>query len=437
MKANISSLSSGYNTPLNRCKNAALLAVLILVLAAISRFDRHHLPDDLPFLSWFWDTNVNTSVLVDQDTELSYSTLSDDAIDSDGNAMSRGSEPKCDIFRGTWVPDSEGRPYYGNKGGCEISEGEDCMKFGRPDSEYMKWRWRPDGCELPRFDAAAFLELVRGKSMAFIGDSLARNHMQSLGCMLSAVARPVNQSDPEDQRLRRWFYADYNFTLQLMSSTHLITSRSVEILSVKPIHLYLDEADEIWATRVESFDYLIISAGHWFSRPLIYHENQKITGCHMCRHRNTTELTRFYGYRQAFQTVFSKLLDLRSFKGTVFLRTISPTHFEVEQMEGRGNCARTRPFTKRELKFDWYLSMYYVTEVELLKEAQREVKGRELKLRLLDVTEAMRLRPDGHPNVYGQSPEKKKSSADCLHWCLPGAIDTWNELLLQMLKTDR
>jgi hypothetical protein len=51
----------------------------------------------------------------------------------------------------------------------------------------MRWRWRPDGCDLPRFDAARFLEAMRGKSMAFVGDSLARNHFKSLLCLLSKV----------------------------------------------------------------------------------------------------------------------------------------------------------------------------------------------------------------------------------------------------------
>jgi hypothetical protein len=45
------------------------------------------------------------------------------------------------------------------------------------------WRAQDDGCEMPRFDAEAFLGPVRGKSMAVVGDSLARNHagVDSLG----------------------------------------------------------------------------------------------------------------------------------------------------------------------------------------------------------------------------------------------------------------
>ncbi|KAH0699171.1 hypothetical protein KY290_013985 [Solanum tuberosum] len=61
------------------------------------------------------------------------------------------------------------------------------MKYGRPDTDFLKWKWKPDRCELPIFDAHQFLEFVRGKSLAFVGDSVARNHMQSLICLLSKV----------------------------------------------------------------------------------------------------------------------------------------------------------------------------------------------------------------------------------------------------------
>jgi len=62
------------------------------------------------------------------------------------------------------------------------------MKYGRPNMDFLKWRWKPDRCELPLFDPNQFLELMRGKTLAFVGDSLARNQMQSLMCLLSQVS---------------------------------------------------------------------------------------------------------------------------------------------------------------------------------------------------------------------------------------------------------
>ena len=84
------------------------------------------------------------------------------------------------------MPDTEA-PYYTNLTCPFIDDHQNCIKFGKPSLEFMRWRWRPDGCDLPRFDAARFLEAMRGKSMAFVGDSLARNHAKSLLCLLSKV----------------------------------------------------------------------------------------------------------------------------------------------------------------------------------------------------------------------------------------------------------
>lgn len=104
-----------------------------------------------------------------------------------GNSTGTSSKSQCNFFSGDWVHCAEG-PYYTNATNCEMDDRQNCMKFGRPDTEFMKWRWEPYECELPLFDATEFLELMRGKSMAFIGDSLARNQLQSLLCMLASVS---------------------------------------------------------------------------------------------------------------------------------------------------------------------------------------------------------------------------------------------------------
>lgn len=94
--------------------------------------------------------------------------------------------PKCDIFAGDWVPDQSG-PVYTNKSCPEIEAHQNCMRNGRPDTGYFYWRWRPRDCDLRRFDPNIFLNMMRDKSWAFIGDSISRNHVQSLLCILSQV----------------------------------------------------------------------------------------------------------------------------------------------------------------------------------------------------------------------------------------------------------
>ncbi|PON40600.1 Trichome birefringence-like family [Parasponia andersonii] len=109
-------------------------------------------------------------------------------------------------------------------------------------------RWKPTDCELHPFDAAQFLELVKGKSMAFVGDSLARNHMQSFLCLLATVEHPT-QAMEEDQK----------------GPAHK-----------RLMNLYLDQADTAWTAQIEPFDYLIISAARWFFGPHIHYENGSV-----------------------------------------------------------------------------------------------------------------------------------------------------------------
>ncbi|KAJ0043663.1 hypothetical protein Pint_18845 [Pistacia integerrima] len=335
----------------------------------------------------------------------------------------RMKKKSCDIFSGRWIPYPEGPPYYSNESCRSIMDQHNCMKFGRPDKEFMNWRWKPNECELPLFNPAQFLELVRGKSMAFIGDSVAYpediSHKYSL----------------DSNYFKRHFYADYRFTVANFWSPFLVKSSNADNgHSLNGLlNLYLDEADEAWVNEVENFDYVIVSAGQWFFRPLIFYEKRQVIGCHICDINNMTAIAKYYGYRMAFRTAFRTLQSLKNYKGTTFLRTFSPAHFENGDWDKGGNCVRKRPFTSQEMKLNGDTMEFYSTQVEELRAAEKQ--GR-LKFRLLDTTEIMLLRPDGHPNKYGQSPHKNVTVNDCVHWCLPGPIDAWNEFLLYVMKTE-
>jgi xyloglucan O-acetyltransferase len=57
----------------------------------------------------------------------------------------------------------------------------------------------------------------------------------------------------------------------------------------------------------------------------------------------------------------------------------------------------------------------------------------------LEVTRLAGMRADGHPGPYMHpfpfaGGERDRVPNDCVHWCLPGPIDTWNEMLLQIVK---
>lgn len=58
-------------------------------------------------------------------------------------------------------------------------------------------------------------------------------------------------------------------------------------------------------------------------------------------------------------------------------------------------------------------------------------------LRLLNVTHMTSMRQDGHPSMYHREVDNAtaalQKSQDCVHWCLPGVPDSWNELLYALV----
>ncbi|KAH6791282.1 TRICHOME BIREFRINGENCE-LIKE 19 [Perilla frutescens var. frutescens] len=347
-------------------------------------------------------------------------------------------EEECDLFSGEWVPNPDG-PYYTNETCDAIQEHQNCMKFGRPDSGYLKWRWKPDGCELPLFEPGRFLELVRGKSLAFVGDSVARNHMQSLICLLSKVARPLDISDPTEQN-KRYQYRDFDFNISIFWTPFLAKTGELDPTKNRPFDVYLDEFDNTWTTRIAPFDYVIISAGHWFFRPSYFHLNRRLHGCLYCPEpeSNITHLPPAFGYRWAFRTAFRAINAAAGFNGVVYLRTFAPSHFEGGAWDQGGNCLRTRPFKRNETELSDSALEFYTIQLEELGIARKAGRVNGGKLALFDTTKPMLLRPDGHPSKYGHWPGAKLVMPnDCVHWCLPGPIDAWSDFLQELLKREK
>lgn len=372
--------------------------------------------------------------------------------------------PKCDIFRGEWVPDPA-PPQYTNETCDFIQEHQNCMLYGRPDMEFLKWRWKPDGCDLPRFDPHRFLQVVANKSVAFVGDSLARNHMQSLFCLLakvryitlymllqllsswrvgsragscmgmawrcawiSQVEKPkdVSVTDRADPNMIL-YYEGYNFTMYLFWSPFLVRSEE-DVAGV--FKLYLDEPDSRWLSVASRLDYVLLSGANWFTRQSYFYEGGQLVGGVYVPLNFTSSLSNQHSHRMAFRTALRALAGAR-FRGKVILRTLSPmSHFEGGAYDAGGDCPRTRPYRADETAPMGGLELeFYTSQLEEFREA----KG--LDVVLMDPTAAMLMRPDGHPSRYGHWPDEKRTLYnDCIHWCLPGPIDAWNDMLLHMLS---
>jgi len=89
-------------------------------------------------------------------------------------------------------------------------------------------------------------------------------------------------------------------------------------------------------------------------------------------------------------------------------------------------------------------SSYWGTgsNLEIMKILHDSLEELKIEVTLLNITQLSEYRKDAHTSVYGERKGKlltkeqranPKSFADCIHWCLPGVPDTWNEILYAYL----
>ncbi|KAI3942691.1 hypothetical protein MKW92_011723 [Papaver armeniacum] len=347
------------------------------------------------------------------------------------NPRRENHEKKCDLFKGHWIPDLNG-PLYTNTSCPTLPGSKNCGKNGRSDVDYLKWRWKPNECELPRFDPNTFLPIVRGKKLAFIGDSVARNQMESLLCLLSQVGTPVDVYKDSEDRFRTFYFPNYNFTLMVIWTKFLVAGeeRVINGSNSGVYDIYLDKIDNTWFQKLPGLDYIIMSDAHWFFRKCYLYESEKLIGCIYCDEPNVTNIGPALAIGRAFNTALKFISRCQACNDGLFtlIRTFSPAHFENGSWNGGGNCNRTSPFSEEQINYggsEWELRSNQVQVVERIKKKE-EKKGNKKRYEILDVTRAMMMRPDGHPGSHWDN-QYMKGYNDCVHWCLPGPIDVWNE----------
>jgi len=198
-----------------------------------------------------------------------------------------------------------------------------------------------------------------------------------------------------------------------------------------------------WARDMDQMDMIVLSFGHWFLVPSVFYEGGKVLGC-MSHPVSNCSVDIGFGspIRRALRTALNSIIERKIGKGngvSVIVTTYSPSHFEGSWDKG-GTCSKTKPYGigERQLEGeDAQIRRIEMEEVENAKARGKQLGG--FMLEVLDVTKLALLRPDGHPGAY-MNPfpfakgVPKVVQNDCVHWCLPGPIDTWSEILVQMMK---
>ncbi|RDX67324.1 Protein ALTERED XYLOGLUCAN 4, partial [Mucuna pruriens] len=348
-------------------------------------------------------------------------------------------EKQCDYSNGKWVRDPRG-PLYNGSTCATIKGSQNCIINGRHDSSYLYWRWRPSNCHLSRFEPNTFLQLTKNRHVAFVGDSLARNQIESLLCLLATASPPKRV---HHKGSNRWHFPSHNASLSFYWSPFLV--QGVQRENKGPPHntMHLDRVNEKWAKDMHQMDLIVLSFGNWFLVPSVYYEGGKVLGCLDCHGLNYTDIGFYVPLRKALRTSLDSIIERRAGKGNgvdVIVRTFSPSHFEGD-WDKWGACSKTIPYRKGERLLEGMnaeIRRIQMEEVENAKEKGKQFGG--FRLEALDVTQLALLRPDGHPGAYMNPlpfangvPEHVQN--DCVHWCLPGPIDTWNDIFLEMMTT--
>ncbi|KAF3331908.1 protein YLS7-like protein [Carex littledalei] len=148
-------------------------------------------------------------------------------------------------------------------------------------------------------------------------------------------------------------------------------------------------------------------------------------------------------YCISVETILTAIANHPNFTGLAIVRSYSPDHYEGSAWNTGGSCTgKVAPVT--EVVQNVFTDIMYSKQITGCQKAVEKVNGT-AKLRFMDITKPFGFRPDGHPGPYRSPDPNKKTQRgpngepppqDCLHWCMPGPIDTWNEMLLEEIRRE-
>ncbi|KAK3139027.1 hypothetical protein QOZ80_5AG0376740 [Eleusine coracana subsp. coracana] len=342
----------------------------------------------------------------------------------------------CDLYRGRWVYDESRAPLYKESGCGFLTEQVTCMRNGRRDDGYQKWRWQPDGCDLPRFDAKVLLEKLRNKRLMFVGDSLNRNQWESMVCLVQSEAPWDKKSLVKNGSLNVFRLQEYNATVEFYWAPFLVESNSddpdihsISDRMIKPTSIAKHAAN--W----EGVDYLIFNTYIWWMNTP---QMKTLRGGSFSRKRvKYDEIERVVAYQKVLKT-WSKWVEehVDPNRTTVLFMSVSPVHM---QSEGWGSPNAIKCFSETQPAINYTKTLELGTDWDLFATAQRVTKSmKKVPVHFINITALSEIRKDAHTSVHtlrqgklltAEQKANPRKFADCIHWCLPGVPDTWNEFV--------
>ncbi|XP_031248390.1 protein trichome birefringence-like 33 [Pistacia vera] len=345
-------------------------------------------------------------------------------------------EEGCDVFSGRWVRDESTRPLYEESECPYIQPQLTCQEHGRPDRDYQYWRWQPHGCDLPSFNATLMLETLRGKRMMFVGDSLNRGQYVSIVCLLHRNIPEHAKSMETSGSLTVFTAKDYNATIEFYWAPFLLESNSDDAV----VHRIADRIVRKGSINKhgrhwKGVDILVFNTYLWWMTGL---DMKILKGSFDDEEKEIVKLSTEDAYRMAMKSMLRWVkLNMDRKKTRVFFASMSPSHAKSIDWGGEPgkNCYNETTLIEDE---NYWGSDCRRSIMEVIGEVFSHSK---YPITFLNITQLSNYRKDAHTSIYKKqwnplTPEQKAnpfSYADCVHWCLPGLQDTWNELLFAKL----
>ncbi|XP_057458355.1 protein trichome birefringence-like 31 [Lotus japonicus] len=341
-------------------------------------------------------------------------------------------EEDCNVFEGTWVWDNVSYPLYEEESCPYLVKQTTCKKNGRPDSYYRNWRWQPHGCNLPRFDPLKLLHVLRNKRMMFIGDSLQRGQFESMVCLVQSVIPEGKKSLKRIPPMKIFKAEEFNASIEYYWAPFIVESISDHATN-HTVHKRMVSLDSIanHGKHWQGVDILVFeSYVWWMHKPFI---NATYGSPHHVKEYNVTT-----AYRLALDTWANWLeSNIKPLTQKVFFMSMSPTHlWSWEWKPGSDENCFNESYP---IQGPYWGTGSNLEIMKILNDVLQELK---IDVTLLNITQLSEYRQDAHTSVYGERKGKlltkeqranPKSFADCIHWCLPGVPDAWNEILYAYL----
>ncbi|KAF3628325.1 Protein trichome birefringence-like 42 [Capsicum annuum] len=326
-------------------------------------------------------------------------------------------------------------------------QGLNCIRNGRSDKLYLKYRWQPTDCDLPRFNGEDFLKKFRGKNFMFVGDSLSNNQWQSLACMLHASVPNSTYTFVITRNRSVLSFPEFEFTVTFLKDGFLVDLVVEEAGRV--IKLDSLSRSEQW----KGVDFLIFNSYHWW----IHTGRLQTWDYFQVGDKLYKEMNHMEAYKIAL-TTWANWIDSSVDPAVtkVFFQGISAVHYHsslcyrkniaieelwlscfayhtvlskggmLQECSGQDwneptakDCSgQTKP-----IEGSTYPGERYAGEAVVKSVLSNMTKP----VNLLDIALLTQLRKDGHPARFAGG------ATDCSHWCVGGVPDAWNELLYAML----